>query len=65
MSETAVGMGCGGAEWLKRSTLREYGHVTRMNECDFTKRIYESTTEGRGEMGRRPVKWINRVEKYW
>ncbi len=37
MSETAVGMDCGVVEWVKR-----------MNECDFTKRVYESTLEGRG-----------------
>ncbi len=65
MSETAVGMDYGVIEWVKRSTLRWYGHVMRMNECDFTKRVYESTIEGRGVRGRPPVKWINRVEGYW
>ncbi len=65
MSETAVGMDCGVGEWVKRSTLRWYGHVMRMNECDFAKRVYESKIEGRGVRGRPPVKWINRVEEYW
>ncbi len=37
----------------------------RMNECDFTNRVYESTIEGRGVRGRPPVKWISRVEEYW
>ncbi len=32
---------------------------------DFTKRVYESTIEGRGVRGRPPVKWINRVAEYW
>ncbi len=41
-------------------SLRWYGHVMRMNECDFAKRVYESTTEGRGVRGRPPVKWINK-----
>ncbi len=45
MSETAVGMDCGVVEWVKRSTLRWYGHVKRMNECDFTRRVFESTVE--------------------
>ncbi len=36
----------------------------RMNECDLTKRVYESTIEGRGVRGRPPAKWINRVEEY-
>ncbi len=49
MSETAVGMDCRVVEWVKRSTLRWYGHVMRMNECDFTKRVSESTVEGREE----------------
>ncbi len=39
MSEAAVGMDCGMVEWVKRSTLIWYGHVMRMNECDFTKRV--------------------------
>ncbi len=36
-----------------------------MNECNFTKRVYESTTERREVRGRPPVKWINKVEEYW
>ncbi len=58
-------MDCGVVEWVKRSTLRWYGHMLRMNECDFTKRVYECTIEGRGVRGRPPVKWINRLEEYW
>ncbi len=65
MSETAVGMDCKVVEWVKRSVLRWYGHVVRMNECEFTERVYESTIEGRGVRGKPPVKWINRVEEYW
>ncbi len=45
MSESAVGMDCGVVEWVKRSTLRWYGHVMRMNECYFTKKVYESIIE--------------------
>ncbi len=56
MSESAVGMDCGVVEWVKRSTLRWYEHVMRMNECDFTKKVYESIIEGRGVRGRLPVK---------
>ncbi len=64
MSKTAVGRNCGVVEWVKRSTLRWYGHVI-MNGCDFTKRVYESTIEGKGVRGRPQVKWINRVKEYW
>ncbi len=48
VSEAAVGMDCGVVECVKRSTLRWYGHVMRMNECDFTRRVHERTIEGRG-----------------
>ncbi len=65
MSEAAVGVDCGVVEWVKRSTLRWYGHKMKMNECDFTKSIYESTVEGKGVRGRPPVKWINRMEESW
>ncbi len=68
MSESAVGMDCGVVEWVKRSALRWYGLVMRMNECDFTKRVYESTIEGRGVRGRPLVKWINSgrvLEREW
>ncbi len=51
VSETAVGMDCRVVEWVKRSTLRWYGHVMRMNEYDFTERVYESPTEERGVKG--------------
>ncbi len=39
MSEAVVGMDCQVTEWVKQSTLRWYGHVTRMSECDFTEGI--------------------------
>ncbi len=37
MSKTAMGMDCEVAEWVKRSTLKWYEHVMRMNESDFYK----------------------------
>ncbi len=49
MSEAAVGVECGVVEWVKRSTLRWYDHIMRMNECNFTKRVHDSTIEGRGD----------------
>ncbi len=51
MSEAAMGMDCGVAEWVKQSPLKWYGHVIRMNECDFTKRVYESRIEEWGVRG--------------
>ncbi len=31
----------------------------RMNECDFTKRVYESMIEGRGVRGRPPFIYLS------
>ncbi len=39
--------------------------MMRINEREFTKKIYESIFEGRGVRGRPPAKWIYRVEEYW
>ncbi len=50
---------------MKKSALKWYGHVIRMNVCDFPKRIYECMIKGRGIRGTQPVKWINIVEEYW
>jgi len=36
-----------------------------MNENEFVKRVYKSEIEGQSIRGRPPVKWINRVDKYW
>ena len=64
MSEKAKGMDCGVVEWVKRSTLRWFGHVERMQGSEFTKRVYESEIDGIGVRGRPPVRWENRVEEY-
>ncbi len=56
MNETALGMDCGVVEWVKRRTLRCYGHVMKINEFEFTKRAYESTFEVKGVRGRPPLK---------
>ena len=64
MMEKGVGVNCGVVEWVKRSTLRWYGHVERMKDGELVKRIYESRLEGTGVRGRPPVTWENRVEEY-
>ena len=63
MSERGVGMKCGVVEWVKRNTLRWFGHVERM-QGDVCKEVYESGVRGEGVRGRPPVKWINRVDEY-
>ncbi|MCP5003018.1 MAG: hypothetical protein GY941_03575 [Planctomycetes bacterium] len=64
MGTRAIGIECGVVEWVKRSTLRWFGHVERMQGEEFTKKVYKSEIEGPGVRGRPPVKWSNRVEEY-
>ncbi len=40
MSELSVGIDYIVVEWVKR----QYGHVMRMNECNFTKRVHWART---------------------
>ncbi|MEL7177812.1 MAG: reverse transcriptase domain-containing protein [Pseudomonadota bacterium] len=63
MSEKGVGVNCGVVEWVKRNTLRWFGHVERM-EGGICKKVYESEVSGPGVRGRPPVKWLSRVEEY-
>ncbi len=37
----------------------------RMNECEFTKKIYESTIEGRVTSKGETTSEVDRVEEYW
>ncbi len=41
MSVTAKGVECGVVEWVKRGALRWFGHVMRMKENEFVKRVFE------------------------
>ncbi len=42
MSSRGEGMNCRMVEMVKRSTLRWFGHLERMDERELTKRIYRS-----------------------
>ncbi len=42
MSSRGEGMSCGVVEVMKRSTLRWFGHLERMDERELTKKIYRS-----------------------
>ncbi len=39
-------------EWVKHDALRWFGHIIRMGENEFVKRVYEGRIEGRGVRGR-------------
>ena len=64
MGERAVGVGCGVVESVKRSTLRWFGHVERMESDRLTKRVYQSSVPGINARGRPPVSWEGRVSEY-
>lgn len=39
------GVDCRVVKWVKRGTLRQFGHVMRMKGYDFVKRMYCSGTK--------------------
>ena len=65
MRSKGEGIKCGVVEWVKRNSLRWFGHVERMKKEELTKRVYNSEIEGRGVRGRPPVRWMSRVEEYY
>lgn len=57
-------MDCGVVEWVQCGALVWFRNMTRVNEDDLVKRIYEARIEG-GRVRERPLsKWMNRVTKY-
>ncbi len=40
------GVECGVVEWVKRSTLRWFGHIERMGNEELVKKVYLSSVEG-------------------
>lgn len=53
---------CEVVEWVKHGVLRWFGHVMKMKEKEFLKRLNEGRIGG-GSISRRPVKWISNVSK--
>ena len=39
-------MKCGVVKWVKRNTLRWFGHIERMKSDEFVKKVYVSEIEG-------------------
>ncbi len=58
------GVECGVVEWVKRSTLRWFGHTERMGNEEFPKKVYLSSVEGTNRKGRPLVRWEDRVREY-
>ncbi len=65
MSACANGVNCGVAEWVKRNTLKWFGHVERIGRGEFVK-VYESQLEVKGPNRRgKPLgRWEHKVKEY-
>ena len=63
MSTCGEGVKCGVVEWVKRNTLKWFGHVERMGSGEFLK-VYESESCGSNGRGRLLVGWRDRVGEY-
>ncbi len=51
-------------EWVKRSTLRWFGHIERMGNEEFVKKVYLSSAEDTN-WRRRPLgRWKDWVKEY-
>ncbi len=64
MSWRGSGVRCGVVEWVKRSTLRWFGHIERMGHEEFVKRVYLSSVEGTIRRGRPLGRWEDKVKEY-
>ncbi len=58
------GHGSGVVEWVKRSTLRWFGHIERMENEVFVKMVYLSSVEGTSRRERPLGRWEDRVKEY-
>ncbi len=47
---------------MKRSTLRWFGHIERMGNEEFVKKVYSSSVEGTNRRGRPLGRWDDRVK---
>ncbi len=64
MSSRGGGMSCGVVKMVKRSTLRWFGHLERIDERELTKKVYRSKIDAGNVRGRPPTKWEDRVMEY-
>ncbi len=50
-------MGWGGVEWVKKSILRWFGHIERIRNEEFFKKMYLSSVEGTNRRGMPLGRW--------
>ncbi len=58
------GVGHGVVEWVKRSTLRWFDYIERMENEESVKKVYWSSVEGPNRRGRPLGRWEDRVNEY-
>ncbi len=51
-------------EWVKRSTLRWFGHIESMGNEDFVEKVYLGSVEGTNRRGRLLGRWEDMVKEY-
>ncbi len=64
MGGRANGVNCRVVEWVKRHTLRWFGHIERMGSEEFVKKVYMSESVGTNSRGRPLRRWRDRVKEY-
>ncbi len=64
MRRCESGVGCGVAKWIKRSTLRWFGHIETMENEEFIKKVHWSSVEGPNRRGWPLGRWKDKVEEY-
>ncbi len=58
------GVGCSVVEWVKRSTLRWFGHIERIENEGFVKKVYLSSVECPHRRGRPLGRWEAKVKEH-
>ncbi len=64
MGSHANGVKCGVVEWLKRNTLKWFGHIERMKSEELMKKVYVSETVDPNSRGRQLGRWKDRIKEY-
>ncbi len=64
MGSHANGVNCGVVEWVKRNTLRCFGHIERMGHEEFVKKVYMSESVVPNIRGRPLGRWRDKVKEY-
>ncbi len=54
----------GVVEWVKRNTLRWFGHIERMGSEKFVRKVDMSESVGLSSRGRPHRRWRDRVKEY-